>query len=233
MVYEERNLWSSLIASVIAITVYVIVVLQQADGGPLTDVDWVADHAVDDRREHRRARSCSASCGGSSPACAIRDERRQVRPARPRHRAHGRPRRPGVHGDRRARRDRAVRVRGRLVLDREHDVLRLRRSRRSSAASRASSPTAAGSSDGQAHQGHQLHPRAPRARRAHPGRARGAHRRHAPDPHRDRAGALLAHARARVPDRARLRRRPRRRLPVPGGSETCASTAGCRDPAAP
>ena len=31
-----------------------IVVLQQAAGGPLTDVDWVADHAVDDRGEHRR-----------------------------------------------------------------------------------------------------------------------------------------------------------------------------------
>lgn len=41
MVYEERNLWSSLIVSVISITVYTIIVLQQADGGPLTDVDWV------------------------------------------------------------------------------------------------------------------------------------------------------------------------------------------------
>lgn len=41
MVYEERNLWSSLIASVISITVYTVVVLLQADGGPLPDVDWV------------------------------------------------------------------------------------------------------------------------------------------------------------------------------------------------
>lgn len=41
MVYEERNVWSSLIATIIAMTVYVIVVLQQAGGGPLTDVDWV------------------------------------------------------------------------------------------------------------------------------------------------------------------------------------------------
>jgi MFS family permease len=41
MVYEERNLWSSLIVSVIAMIVYVIVTLQAAGGGPLTDVDWV------------------------------------------------------------------------------------------------------------------------------------------------------------------------------------------------
>jgi len=41
MVYEERNLWSSLIVSVIGMTVYVIVVLQQAGGAPLTEVDWV------------------------------------------------------------------------------------------------------------------------------------------------------------------------------------------------
>ena len=41
MVYEERNIWSSLIATIVAMTVYVIVVLQQAGGGPLTDVDWV------------------------------------------------------------------------------------------------------------------------------------------------------------------------------------------------
>ena len=40
MVYEERNTWSSLVVTVIAMTVYVIVVLQQANGGPLTDVDW-------------------------------------------------------------------------------------------------------------------------------------------------------------------------------------------------
>ncbi|MCP2635849.1 hypothetical protein K0817_004610 [Microbacterium sp. HD4P20] len=41
MVYEERNLWSSLIVSVVAMTVYVLVVLAQAGGGPLTEVDWV------------------------------------------------------------------------------------------------------------------------------------------------------------------------------------------------
>lgn len=41
MVYEERNVWSTLIVSVIAITVYSIIVLQQAGGGPLVDVDWV------------------------------------------------------------------------------------------------------------------------------------------------------------------------------------------------
>jgi MFS family permease len=41
MVYEERNIWASLIASVVGVAVYVILVLQQAAGGPLTDVDWV------------------------------------------------------------------------------------------------------------------------------------------------------------------------------------------------
>ena len=41
MVYEERNLWSSLIASVISMAVYTIVVLQQSNGRPLTEVDWV------------------------------------------------------------------------------------------------------------------------------------------------------------------------------------------------
>ncbi|WP_091227438.1 hypothetical protein [Microbacterium sp. 3J1] len=40
MVYEERNVWTGLVVSVIAITVYVILVLQQAGGGSLTDVDW-------------------------------------------------------------------------------------------------------------------------------------------------------------------------------------------------
>ena len=40
MVYEERNTWSSLVVTVIAMAVYVTVVLQQADGGPLTAVDW-------------------------------------------------------------------------------------------------------------------------------------------------------------------------------------------------
>jgi len=40
VVYEERNTWAGLIVNVIAMTVYVIVVLQQAAGGPLTDVEW-------------------------------------------------------------------------------------------------------------------------------------------------------------------------------------------------
>lgn len=40
MVYEERNTWVGLIVSVIGIAIYVIVVLQQAAGGPLTDVVW-------------------------------------------------------------------------------------------------------------------------------------------------------------------------------------------------
>lgn len=41
MVYEERNIWASLVVSVIGVTVYVVLVLMQADGGPLADVDWV------------------------------------------------------------------------------------------------------------------------------------------------------------------------------------------------
>lgn len=41
MVYEERNVWSGLIVTVIAMAVYVVVVLRQAGGGPLTGVDWV------------------------------------------------------------------------------------------------------------------------------------------------------------------------------------------------
>lgn len=41
MVYEERNAWTGLVVSVIAMAVYVVLVLQQADGGPLTEVDWV------------------------------------------------------------------------------------------------------------------------------------------------------------------------------------------------
>lgn len=40
MVYEERNTWAGLIVTVIAMTVYVIIVLQQAGGGPVTDVEW-------------------------------------------------------------------------------------------------------------------------------------------------------------------------------------------------
>jgi hypothetical protein len=40
MVYEERNVWSGLIVSVISLTTYVVLVLQLAAGGPLTEVDW-------------------------------------------------------------------------------------------------------------------------------------------------------------------------------------------------
>ena len=40
MVYEERNAWAGLIVSPISIAVYVVLVLQQAAGGPLVDVDW-------------------------------------------------------------------------------------------------------------------------------------------------------------------------------------------------
>lgn len=41
MVYEERNVWAGLIVSVVAMVVYVVIILQAADGGPLADVDWV------------------------------------------------------------------------------------------------------------------------------------------------------------------------------------------------
>jgi hypothetical protein len=41
MVYEERNVWAGLIVSLVGMAVYVIVVLSQAGGGPLTEVDWV------------------------------------------------------------------------------------------------------------------------------------------------------------------------------------------------
>jgi len=40
VVYEERNTWVGLGVSVIGIVVYVLVVLQQAGDGPLTDVVW-------------------------------------------------------------------------------------------------------------------------------------------------------------------------------------------------
>jgi hypothetical protein len=40
MVYEERNAWAGLIISPISLVVYVVLVLQQADGGPLAAVDW-------------------------------------------------------------------------------------------------------------------------------------------------------------------------------------------------
>lgn len=40
MVYEERNTWVGLIVSVVGLTVYVLLVLQQAGEGSLTDVVW-------------------------------------------------------------------------------------------------------------------------------------------------------------------------------------------------
>jgi len=41
MVYEERNIWSTLIVSVLGMIVYVIVTLQASQGGPVAEVDWV------------------------------------------------------------------------------------------------------------------------------------------------------------------------------------------------
>lgn len=41
MVYEERNVWATLIVTVLMVPSYIIVTLQQADGGPLTSVDWL------------------------------------------------------------------------------------------------------------------------------------------------------------------------------------------------
>lgn len=41
MVYEERNIWSTLSVSVIAMSIYTVLVLQQAAGGPIEQVDWV------------------------------------------------------------------------------------------------------------------------------------------------------------------------------------------------
>lgn len=40
MVYEERNTWVGLVVSVIGVAIYILVVLQQAGDGPLTDVVW-------------------------------------------------------------------------------------------------------------------------------------------------------------------------------------------------
>ena len=214
MVYEERNTWATLIATVITVPIYIIIVLQQADGGPLTDVDWVpimlwTMGGIDRRRDRDQHRV-------GDPRGDARSERGgQVRPARPRHRALRRPRRLRGARRRRPRRARPVdgsRPTGSGSATRSSSASR---SRRSSATSRGSSPTAGDSPDGQADEGHQLHPAAARAGGAHAGRARQAHRRDPPDAHRDRAGQVLADARARVPDLARLRRR---------ASTTCSST---------
>ncbi len=40
MVYEERNTWSSLVGTTVALAAYVTVVLKRAGDGPLTDVEW-------------------------------------------------------------------------------------------------------------------------------------------------------------------------------------------------
>lgn len=40
MAYEERNLWSGLVVSLIGVTAYIIVVLRRAAGAPLTEVEW-------------------------------------------------------------------------------------------------------------------------------------------------------------------------------------------------
>lgn len=41
MVYEERNVWASLVVSVIGMAIYTVLVLQQAAGRPVEEVDWV------------------------------------------------------------------------------------------------------------------------------------------------------------------------------------------------
>ena len=41
MVYQERNTWATLIATVITVPIYIVIVLTSADGGPITDVEWV------------------------------------------------------------------------------------------------------------------------------------------------------------------------------------------------
>lgn len=40
MVYQERNAWASLVVSVIGVIAYTAIVLQQAAGRPIADVDW-------------------------------------------------------------------------------------------------------------------------------------------------------------------------------------------------
>lgn len=41
MVYEERNAWSGLLVGAVVITAYVVIVLQQASGRSVTEVDWL------------------------------------------------------------------------------------------------------------------------------------------------------------------------------------------------
>ena len=40
MVYQERNTWASLVVTLVALAVYIVLVLQQADGRALTEIDW-------------------------------------------------------------------------------------------------------------------------------------------------------------------------------------------------
>jgi len=42
MVYEERNAWTGLVVSVITITAYVVIMLQQAASRPVADIDWLS-----------------------------------------------------------------------------------------------------------------------------------------------------------------------------------------------
>lgn len=43
MVYEERNTWASLIATLIALAAYVVVIVPQvSSGGAVSDIDWVS-----------------------------------------------------------------------------------------------------------------------------------------------------------------------------------------------
>jgi hypothetical protein len=41
MAYEERNIWASLIVGIIGVTIYTVIVLQQAASRPVAEVDWV------------------------------------------------------------------------------------------------------------------------------------------------------------------------------------------------
>ena len=41
MAYEERNVWASLVISIVGVTIYTVIVLQQAASRPITEVDWV------------------------------------------------------------------------------------------------------------------------------------------------------------------------------------------------
>lgn len=40
MVYEERNVWTGLLVSIIAITTYVVLIVQRAESVPVVEIDW-------------------------------------------------------------------------------------------------------------------------------------------------------------------------------------------------